>query len=197
MQILLQTVATIFLVDFVSGFFHWLEDAYGNPDWPITGKLVTRPNILHHHDPRHFTKHTWFQSSWDLLCLGALIVLVAWISGLLTWQVWLFAILGVNANQIHKWAHRTPAENGAVISFLQRMRLVQSCRHHAGHHHDPKTSRYCVLTNFLNPLLDGIGFWTGLEKLIWALFRVQRRPDASQSSPALAVALVRRILKKV
>jgi hypothetical protein len=88
---------------------HWLEDAYGREDWPITGRLVTKPNILHHHDPRYFTRYGWFHSSWDLMCLGLLILAVAWLFGVLTWQVWLFAILGSTANQIHKWAHRTPS----------------------------------------------------------------------------------------
>lgn len=172
-------LAIALLADFVSGFFHWLEDAYGNPNWPITGRLVTQPNILHHHDPRYFTRHNWFQSSWDLLCLGASILMIAWVSGVLTWQVGLFVFLGVNANEVHKWAHRTPSENGPVISFLQRIRVIQSPRHHAGHHTDPKNSHYCVLTNFLNPLLDAIGFWAGLESIVRITFGIRRRHDSS------------------
>src|SRR5215510_13795806 len=34
-EISLKSIACIALVDFLSGFFHWLEDAYGHPDWPI------------------------------------------------------------------------------------------------------------------------------------------------------------------
>jgi ubiquitin-conjugating enzyme E2 variant len=147
--------------------------------WPITGRFVTKPNILHHHDPRYFTRHTWWQSSWDLLCVGILVLLMAWTTGLLTWHVLLFVALGVNANQIHKWAHRTCAENGPTISFLQRLRLLQTPRHHAHHHTDPKNSHYCVLTGFLNPVLDGIRFWERIENVIWMSFHVRRRPDAS------------------
>jgi ubiquitin-conjugating enzyme E2 variant len=181
--IILEIIATVLIADFVSGFFHWLEDAYGREHWLITGSLVTRPNILRHHEPRYFTRHTWLQSSWDLLCVAIAILLAAWFFGLLTWQVWLFAVLGANANQIHKWAHRTPAENGFIISTLQRIRLVQTPRHHACHHTDPKNSHYCVLTDFLNPVLDGIRFWERLEGLIWMMFRVRRRPDTSVALP--------------
>jgi hypothetical protein len=178
-MIFLESAGVVLAADFVSGVFHWLEDAYGREDWPITGRLVTKPNILHHHDPRYFTRHSWLYSSWLLLGIGLVILLTAWICGVLTWQVWVFVILGVNANQVHKCAHRTPAENGPVISLLQRIGLLQTPRHHAGHHTDPKNSHYCVLTNFLNPILDGVRMWAALEWVVWKALGVRRRSDAS------------------
>src|SRR6185295_9793570 len=66
MKIVFEILLTVLAADFVSGLVHWLEDAYGREHWPITGRLVTRPNILHHHDPRYFTRHNWLQSSWLL-----------------------------------------------------------------------------------------------------------------------------------
>jgi len=179
MKIILEFVATVLIADFVSGLIHWLEDAYGREDWPIIGRLVTRPNILHHHDPRYFTGHTWLHSSWDLMCLAAVVVAGAWVMGLLTWQVWCFAVLGANANQIHKWAHRSASENGPLIHLLQTLRLIQTPRHHAKHHADPKNSHYCVITDFLNPVLDAVGFFGLLERCVWVLFGVRRRVDTS------------------
>lgn len=179
---ILEFILCVLVTDFVSGFFHWLEDAYGREDFPITGRLVTQPNILHHHHPRHFTRNGWWQSSWDLTCVTAVIVIVAWWSGHLTWHVWVFAVLGANANQIHKWAHRTPQENGWLISFLHRCRLVQTPRHHAHHHTNPKSSHYCVLTDFLNPILDRLRVWEFLERAIFLLFGVRRRIDPSLSA---------------
>ncbi len=111
--------------------------------------------------------------------MAALLVIAAWLLGVLNWEIWLFAIISANANEIHKWAHRTRAENGPVISFFQDIRVLQTARHHARHHTDPKNSHYCTVTNFLNPVLDGIRFWDGLE---WALARsvgLQRREDTS------------------
>ena len=49
-----KVIACVLAADVQSGLFHWLEDAYGRKDWLITGQLVTRPNILHPLDPRHF-----------------------------------------------------------------------------------------------------------------------------------------------
>ena len=185
-EIIVGFATCILVADFASGFFHWLEDAYGREDFPITGRLVTMPNILHHHNPRHFTRNSWFQSSWDLTCLSVLIVLGALLLGHLTWHVWLFAVLGANANQIHKWTHRTPQENGPLISFLHRCRLVQTPRHHARHHIDPKNSHYCVLTDFLNPILDGLHLWEFLERVISKAFGISRRIDTSLSSSGLS-----------
>src|SRR5437879_3206842 len=71
-MIFVEIIATVLVADFVSGLVHWLEDAYGHEDWPIIGRLVTQPNILHHHNPRYFVKHSWLRSSWLLLCLGLL-----------------------------------------------------------------------------------------------------------------------------
>jgi ubiquitin-conjugating enzyme E2 variant len=191
LSLLIQAFGVVLVADFVSGFFHWLEDAYGREHWPITGRLFTRPNILHHHEPRYFLRHNWWQSSWDLMCICGMLVLVAFMIHRLTWHVWLFALLGTNANQFHKWAHRTPRENGPLIAMLQRMRLIQSAQHHARHHTDPKESHYCVITNLVNPLVDGIQLWAGLEWLLRVTIGARRRVDASlranqAESPAIA-----------
>jgi len=177
--ILLKFFATLLAADFFAGFFHWAEDAYAREDTPVIGPLVARANIIHHHYPRYFTRLTWWQSSWDLLGLSLVLVLAMWGLGLLTWEVWLFAALITNANEIHKWTHRTRKENGPVISFLQDIRLLQTPRHHALHHTNPKECHYCTTTNLLNPILDGLRFWEGLEWLLEHTLGIRRRPDTS------------------
>jgi ubiquitin-conjugating enzyme E2 variant len=177
--ILLQTVIAVLAAELAAGAVHWFEDAYVREDTPVLGNIMARANIIHHHYPRYFTRHTWLESSWDLMCLAAVFVLGAWLLGLLTWPVWLFAILSANANEMHKWTHRTPAENGRVITFLQRTGVLQTARHHALHHTDPKNSHYCTITNVLNPVLDGIGFWNGLEWILAGTFGLHRQEDTS------------------
>jgi hypothetical protein len=176
---LLKFLATVVAADFVAGLVHWLEDAYIREDTPLIGKYVARPNIVHHHYPRYMTRHSWWQASRDLVVVSAVMVIVAWFLGLLTWEAWLFAILSANANEFHKWEHRTRKENGRIISFLQDIRLLQTARHHAKHHTDPKESHYCTITNFLNPVLDGMNFWAGLEWLLAHTIGLKRREDTS------------------
>ncbi|HEV2692927.1 MAG TPA: fatty acid desaturase CarF family protein [Verrucomicrobiae bacterium] len=174
-----QFAVTIFAAEFVAGLVHWFEDAYIRERTPLVGRIIGRPNIVHHHYPRFMTRHSWWQSSWDLALFAAMIVVGAWCAGLLTWQVWLFAILAANANEFHKWEHRTRKENGRIISFLQDIRLLQTGRHHALHHTDPKNSHYCTMTNFLNPVLDRIHFWESLEWLLARTVGLKRQPDTS------------------
>lgn len=174
-----QALFVVLLAELCAGIVHWFEDAYIREDTPWLGKYVGRPNVIHHHLPRYMTRNNWLQSSWDLLLASAVIVLVAWALDCLTWHVWLFAAISTNANEFHKWAHRTRKENGRVITFLQRIGLLQTSHHHALHHTNPKNVRYCVVTNCLNPVLDRLHFWAGLEWLLARIFGLHRRPDTS------------------
>jgi ubiquitin-conjugating enzyme E2 variant len=176
---LIKFIATVLAADFVAGMIHWLEDAYVREDAPLIGKYIARPNIVHHHYPRYMTRHSWLKTSWDLFMLSALLVTVAWFLGLLTWEVWVFAILSANANELHKWEHRTRKENGPIISFLQDIKLLQSAKHHARHHTDPKNSHYCTVTSVMNPILDGMRFWDKLEWLLARTIGLERREDTS------------------
>jgi plasmanylethanolamine desaturase len=184
--ILSKVIVTWLVTDFVSGLFHWLEDSYGHPHLPVVGHYVTKPDLLHHYQPRKFVTNSWYSSS-DLLlliCLAALFI--AFAMGRLSPMVLLSVALGVNANQVHKWCHRTRRENGPLIVAMQRLRLVQSPRQHNRHHLGKKDTCYCVLTDLLNPILDTCCFWRGLEFLIYRLFRLQKRDDAALLALILA-----------
>jgi plasmanylethanolamine desaturase len=178
-SVLAQAFGIVLLADFLAGVVHWLEDAYGSEKTPVVGPLLIRPNIIHHHYPRFFTRMTWWQSSWDLLLLGAVLLAAGWWWGFLSWQLWLFVIVGANGNQVHKWAHRTRTENGRIISFLQDIRVLQTPRHHALHHTDPKNTYYCPITNLVNPVLERIRFWHRLEAVIARVTGITHRTDTS------------------
>jgi plasmanylethanolamine desaturase len=174
-QVLSGTACAVFLADFLSGLVHWAEDAYARKDTPIIGKLIGEANIEHHQKPRAFVGRSYLESSWDLLLLAITVVLGAWYFDKLNWQVLVFAMVAANANQIHKWAHRAPHENGVVITFLQRLKLLQTQKHHGKHHQGAKNSYYCSVTNFLNPLLEELEFWTRMERLIEKLTGAKRK----------------------
>jgi plasmanylethanolamine desaturase len=175
----LEIVGCILFVDFLSGFFHWLEDAYGRPDWPITGRWITQANILHHYHPRYFTKHSWLVSADVLLLMGGLTLVFSYSLGWLNWMTSLVVLIGVNANEFHKWAHRSKAENGRLITLLQAIGLLQTPAHHAHHHRNGKNTHYCVVTNYVNPIVDAIRFWDLLELAILHVTGVKRRLDHS------------------
>lgn len=179
LRVATQLIATVIAAELTFGFVHWVEDAYIREDTPLVGKLIGKPNTIHHHFPRYMTGHTWWKSAWVLVILSIILVSSAWFMRMLTWHVWLFTLLAANANEFHKWQHRTRKENGPVISFFQDVHILQSGKHHALHHTDPKNSHYCNITNFLNPILDGVRLWCILEWILKSTLGLKRRPDTS------------------
>ncbi|WP_395716992.1 fatty acid desaturase CarF family protein [Prosthecobacter sp.] len=178
-SLILQGLVVLLAVDFAAGIVHWAEDAYVRENTPWLGRWVGIPNILHHHLPRHMTRNTWWQSNKVLMIAMGIMLVIAGLLDCLTWHAWLFAIVGGNANEVHKWSHRTHRENGKIITFFQRLRLLQTAQHHAVHHTNPKDVRYCPVTNMLNPVLDTLRFWSVLEWLLACMFGLRRQPDTS------------------
>ena len=183
---LLQAACVVLLADFVAGLIHWIEDAYIREDTPWVGCWIGRTNTMHHHLPRRMTQNTWWQSNWDLLLAMSLVVIVSALLGCLTWHIWLFAIVAGNANEVHKWSHRSRRENGRFISWLQDLRILQTPRHHAIHHTNPKEVHYCPITNVVNPVFDTLHFWAGLEWLLEHSIGLKRQPDTSVPGQGVA-----------
>jgi len=171
--------ASVLAADFVVGVFHWIEDAYLREDCPVLGDLIARPNVLHHYRPRHFLRNSRAASCWDLWIVAGLLLVGGWGLDLPGAPLGLFALLVGNANQIHKWAHRSRRENGPWINLLHDLRILQGTRHHAIHHTDPKSTYYCVIAEFLNPVLERLRFWTRLECWLRKGFGIRRRSDTS------------------
>jgi ubiquitin-conjugating enzyme E2 variant len=181
-RVVLEILLTVTFAELIAGMVHWFEDAYVREDTPLIGPLLGRPNVIHHHFPRHMTRNNWWQSSYDLVLFNVCLLVTCWLIHTLTWQVWLFAILTTNANEMHKWTHRNRKENGPVISLLHDLHILQTPKHHLIHHKDPKNSHYCTMTNVLNPVLDAIHFWEALEWILARTFGLRRRPDTSLRS---------------
>jgi ubiquitin-conjugating enzyme E2 variant len=178
-MLLVEILAVVLAADFISGVVHWWEDRYARLNGgPL--QQVAIDNLRHHARPREFLAKGYWASSWDLWLLGAAALGAAALLGVLSWHVPLFAVLVANANQVHKWAHRTREENGPLIGTLQRLHLLQTARHHGRHHQGSRDSHYCVLTNFLNPLLEEVQFWRRLERLAAHLVGVTCRDEDAE-----------------
>ena len=177
--ILAWALAMFCAADFVCGFVHWFEDNYGREDWPLVGPSIITPNRLHHDQPRAFLVNSWWKSAQSQLLVGAVVLNIAVALDWFSWQLLLFVVFAVNANEVHKWAHRSRRDNPRLVTWLQGCGLLQNQRHHARHHRGARNSHYCTLGNWLNPLLDRSGFWRGLEHLVLRLAGVAPRVEGA------------------
>ena len=179
--IALQAFACLLVADFLSGLTHWAIDTYGRPEAPITGPLLTQPNIEHHTHPRALLRYSWADAMLMPISAAAIIINASWALGFWHWTIALTCVLAAFANQVHRWAHRSRTENGRVIVFLQQARIIQSPAQHAQHHRGEHDRGYCALSPWVNPIVDTLGLWRALEWLLQRLFNLQRRPDTPDS----------------
>lgn len=172
-MIILHIILAILLAEFFGGLFHWWEDRYGNPNWPIIGKYIVQPNIDHHKRPGFFCTKSYLDRNAIVLipCL-----LMAF--GLYWLEAPLFLILSFcilsHMNEIHSWAHK---KSNFVVIFFQKLGILQSPEHHKIHHERPYDKHYCVMTNYVNPVLRKLKFWEILETLVWFILRVTPLPN--------------------
>lgn len=148
--------------DFISGVFHWFEDRYAQEDWPLIGEYIAKPNNLHHADPSAFLNQGYWSRNSTTIVPAMIGLLVALSLNAPLWVI--VSMLGVSqANEIHAWAH---GRCNRVIRAIQKTGVIQSPRSHAEHHKEPHDVGYCVMTEWLNPVLDGIRFWLAIEWLV-------------------------------
>jgi ubiquitin-conjugating enzyme E2 variant len=153
-----QIVLGWLLADLATGVFHWWEDTFGNESWPIIGKWIIVPNALHHKEPLAFEKNGFIGRNLAAI-VTALIVGSMWflLFGLSVFSI-TFLIGSAIANEIHYFSHR-PSKAPKAIKLLQETGILQSPKQHAKHHKPPFDTNFCVMTNWLNPLLEHLNFW--------------------------------------
>lgn len=159
----LEVLACIVIADFLTGLVHWWEDTYSVPSWPVLGKLVAIPNIEHHKLPKLMGQrgNWWTRCRLSFIFTGIFMIPFV-ICNAVSWQLCLVALLTALGNQVHAWHHGANHDN-KIIRFFQKKKIIQTPNHHGIHHREPFDNHYCILTNFLNPVLDKLMFWRGLE----------------------------------
>ncbi len=162
-----ELIAGWLIADLVGGILHWWEDRAAEQRWPIIGEMVVQPNRLHHSEPLAFTRTGFIaRNGTTWIVAGALALVWAALFG----PSWCWAaatIGGLMSSQVHYWAHLNPLGRPSWVVVFQQAGLFQSTQQH-GRHHSTADRAYCVLTNFLNPVLDQLHVWSRLERsLAW------------------------------
>jgi ubiquitin-conjugating enzyme E2 variant len=175
LSIAIRTVGMVLAADFFTGFIHWLEDTFWTEETPFLGKWLIQPNELHHRRPSAFLEKNWWQSSYDAIGVGTILVLITFLLHRLNWEIWLFVLISINATQIHKFSHQAQSKIPFIIRLLQNLRIIQNSRHHVKHHRGNNNSHYCLVTPILNPILDYLCFWKGMEKILEPILGKSRK----------------------
>jgi plasmanylethanolamine desaturase len=163
----------LIIADFLTGFFHWLEDTYGVPNMPFVGKAIIEPNIDHHRNPSLIgSMGSFLNRNYQTVLIAMGVCGLLYVVGLFRWEVLLTLAISSFGNEVHSWNHRPHNKNNVVVRFLSDSGLIQSRLQHNRHHKAPYDKNFCVLTNFTNSVLEIINFWKGLEWTILKVFKI-------------------------
>jgi ubiquitin-conjugating enzyme E2 variant len=165
-ELIFKIGACFYAADFFTGCIHWLEDTFWTTETVFVGKWLIQPNELHHRKPTAFLTKNWWQSSYDAVIIGFIILVIAFIFKHLSWELILFIGFSISACQIHKYAHIPPGRLPAAVRLLQKYKIIQDCSHHVKHHMEGKNTNYCLISPFLNPVLGKIQFWHFMEFIL-------------------------------
>jgi ubiquitin-conjugating enzyme E2 variant len=162
--IALEAFVCLLIADFLAGLLHWAEDTWLAPGAsPLLDKWVVLPNIDHHRRPGAIREGSYWVNNQVSIFLAAVPLLLLVGLNVHAWEPYLVILLASQSNQFHMWAHC--ANPPALVKLLQNSGLLQRAALHAVHHKRPYGVRYCTTTSYLNPILDRIDFWRGLERI--------------------------------
>lgn len=162
------------MADFISGLVHWWEDRaiVGASRFEFING-VRDDNERHHKYPGYFLRLSWWgninttaPAAWSLAAL-------LWWLGAPAFAVYTLLFLGIG-NLVHRWAHESESRLPYFVKIIQKTGLMISLEHHREHHYGENGRpvgrlesrvRYCVMSNWLNPALDKIKFFSTLDKI--------------------------------
>jgi len=163
--VLLYLPAVVLLIDFLSGFVHWLFDNRIDPGPTFFGRMAV--DFLDHHvRPQRTVDVSFSVSAFRpalFVTLPLLAVSIVLSEGTGHALVFWIGALALFVPQTHKYAHRNDCS--ALVRALQSSRIVLNPRAH-GQHHRNNEQAYCVFTGWLNPVLDTSGFWRRMDHII-------------------------------
>ena len=176
----LQIIIGFVLVDIFSGAIHWFEDTYLDycVDIPLISELA-KDNELHHYFPRTMVAFTYFGNMRNTLIIFVIILLILYLvfrKSFFKYPFFMasFIFWGSTVNLFHRFSHMRECENHFIITYLQKTGILCSHKHHSMHH-QTVDSKYCVLSEYTNYLLDSIHFWRVLEYIVFVFTNI--KPD--------------------
>ena len=170
-ELLGQALVGWILADLIGGFVHWYQDRVARPRWGFLERHLWGPNRLHHVEPLDFAKSGfWERNSTTVIAALAVALPLFTIFGF-SWVLVFATIGGCVQNEVHLWTHKP---RDGWIKVLQQIGIIQSVAGHARHHKPPQNRNYCILTDWVNPILERLKVWERLERA----FRIEMSHSA-------------------
>lgn len=171
----------VLAADLITGVVHWLEDNYATIDSSIPFiRNVALDNEMHHYFPRDILAFTHLEHMQITSALTALVLGSIWLMapGHFKQHLPFYLTLGIIclcANILHRFLHERDHERNVLATYLQKSRVLSSREEHQAHHRMGGLN-YCIITPWLNPVLDGLGVWAHLEAALQAILGVKASP---------------------
>jgi hypothetical protein len=159
-MIALKVIFLFLLADLGTGIFHFAADTYGKED----GKFMTQSVnflLVHHNEPRKILEQSYWELTGGVYKVAILVFPISLLLGF-SWELLLFLLFSANGNMIHKWAHQIKDNRSALVVIMQNLRLIQNPKQHMKHHDGYFNQNFCVMSNFLNPILTQLHIWQGV-----------------------------------
>ncbi len=172
-------IGCLLAVDLISGFLHWAEDTWMAPGQSkLLDRFVVIDNIDHHRRPGAIRAGNYWATNRVCIALAAIAGAVLLACHVHAWQAYAIVLLASQSNQVHLWAHSSNPPQ--LVAWCQSIGLLQSRKQHAIHHKQPYASNFCTMTDYCNPLLERIGFWRTLERILVRCGATVQRASAAR-----------------
>ena len=180
----IQIIIGFLLADIITGGFHWFDDNYLDycTNIPFL-KQIAKDNELHHYFPRSIIGYSYLENITLTLPSIIILLLIVYLidKNLLYQYPYLFitfSLFSLTSNIIHKFSHMRDCEKSNILLYINKTGFLCSHKHHGEHHTNP-SEKYCVISEYSNYILDYIGFWRGLEYIIYITTGI--KPHTKQS----------------
>lgn len=170
-MICLSVFGAWLLADTLSGVAHWAQDRVLQRSESKFWNSVIDDNVLHHTKPAAMTQFSFFENIRVSATALWPLTLVLYLIGSPT-MIWLAILFLSFANGVHWFAHQRKVNR--YVKLLQRIGIFSSFNHHMAHHssrrglieREEASIKFCVMTDWMNPILDGIGIFQSLDVLV-------------------------------
>lgn len=169
MNIVLQLILGLFIGDFLTALYHWIEDLY--IPYHINTKLpdVALYNELHHFYPRAMLAGDPLDNIKDSLILSIVLLLIILVFFPETFQNYKWIIVPcllvvAFANYIHRLSHYRACEQSALHAFLTDSKILINSTTHSKHHVSSNCN-YGVVFEPFNYVYEKTGIFNCLENI--------------------------------